>query len=288
MFNLILGILFFVIVLVLFKLFDRNKVDILQAIVTNYLVAGTIGYISSNNQLSIDEIFVLPWLPLASLIGILFILVFNFLAFSTQKNGFAISTIANKMSVILPVIASIYLYNESLTWLKSIGVLLALVGIVFSSLSKNKELSFEKKYLSIILVIFIGQGISDIIFNYVQHHYIDENTAPFFISTIFLTAFIFGLIYLMTLAIMGKTKLRIKNVAWGIAVGIPNYLTVFYFFKALEENFLESSQIYPILNIGIILISTMIGLIFFKEKLSKLNWIGIIVSMVAIALIGLS
>ena len=288
MFNLILGILFFVIVLVLFKLFDRNKVDILQAIVTNYFVAGTIGYLCSNNQLSIGEIFVLPWLPLAALIGVLFILVFNFLAFSTQKNGFAISTIANKMSVILPVIASIYLYNESLTWLKSIGVLLALVGIVFSSLSKNKELSFEKKYLSIILVIFIGQGISDIIFNYVQHHYIDENTAPFFISTIFLTAFIFGLIYLMTLAIMRKTKLRIKNVAWGIAVGIPNYLTVFYFFKALEENFLESSQIYPILNIGIILISTMIGLIFFKEKLSKLNWIGIIVSMVAIALIGLS
>jgi uncharacterized membrane protein len=84
-----------------------------------------------------------------------------------------------------------------------------------------------------------------------------------------------------------KEKLKAKNLLWGIALGIPNYLTVFYFFRALESGFMESSQVYPILNMGVIVMSAITGFLLFREKLSTRNWIGIGLSVVAIAAISL-
>jgi multidrug transporter EmrE-like cation transporter len=78
-----------------------------------------------------------------------------------------------------------------------------------------------------------------------------------------------------------------KNALWGIAVGVPNYLTLYFFFRALESGFFESSQAYPILNMGVIVISAVVGWLMFKEKLSLLNWLGILISILAIGAISL-
>jgi drug/metabolite transporter (DMT)-like permease len=287
MISLLLAIVFFALILVLFKLFEKYNVDNLQAIVINYAVAGGIGYFAFEEQLSFTEIIELNWMPYAAVIGTLFIIVFNLLAFSTQKIGFAISSIANKMSVILPVIASIYLYNDSSNWLKIFGIGLAILGLVLSSI-KKKSISFNPKYSWIIIAIFLGQGVSDIIFNYVQQKFLAIHEAPLLMAIIFLTAFVIGTCYLMLQLSLKKTKLAPKNILWGIAMGVPNYLTVYYFFKALESDMLESSQLYPILNMGIIIASALIGFFIFREKLSALNWIGVFISLIAIGAIGFS
>ena len=82
----------------------------------------------------------------ALIIGILFIVTFNMIAFSTQKIGIAITTVANKMSMIIPVLVGLYLFNEKQSLLKFLGVFLAILAIYFSSTSAGK-LSFNKKYL---------------------------------------------------------------------------------------------------------------------------------------------
>lgn len=286
MIDLLLGIAFFNVILILFKLFERFKVDNLQAIIVNYLVAGLCGLQFSGEKLGAGEILKLDWIFLAVLIGLFFIVVFNLLATGAQKVGLAISTVANKMSVILPVLASFFLYGDNPSLLKISGILLALAGVIFSSIS-SKGLNFDKKYLWLILIIFFGQGVADILFNYAQQTYVEANHAELFISVLFLSAFVSGIMLLLVQIIRKQEKLKLKNVGWGIALGIPNYLTVFYFFQALENGFMESSQVYPILNMGVIVLSALSGLLLFREKLSLLNWIGIGLSVLAIAAISL-
>ncbi len=288
MLDLVLGILFFNVILILFKLFERYKVDNLQAIIVNYLVAGSCGYIYADNTPALNELVELPWIPLAILIGFIFITVFNLLAKGAQVVGMAIATVANKMSVILPVIASFFLYGDTVSSFKIIGILLALLGVVLSSIEKGK-LSFDKKYLWPILSIFSGQGIADVLFTYAQKKYVEK--PPLFISVLFLTAFVSGLIILgVQVAQKKQTLLPIKklgkNVLWGIALGVPNFLTLFYFYSALDNGFMESSQVYPILNMGVIVLSALSGYLIFKEKLSVINWLGIAVSVLAIAAIS--
>ncbi len=288
MLDLILGIVFFNCILILFKLFEKYKVDNFQAIIINYSVAGGLGLGVFVRQapISVNAFLGYDWLYYAIVIGCFFIGVFKLLADGAQKVGLAISTVANKMSVILPVIASFILYGDSVTGFKIIGLILALIGVVLSASEKGK-LSFDKKYLWLILIIFFGQGIADILFNYAQSQYVDPDQAPLFISTIFLSAFVIGSFVLTIRVAQKKEKLRLKNIAWGIALGIPNYLTVFYFFRALDNGMWESSEAYPLLNMGVIVLSALTGYFLFKEKYSFSNWLGIGICVVAISFISL-
>lgn len=286
MIDLLLGILFFGVILILFKLFDRYKVDNLQAIVVNYLVAGSLGILLFESSISFSELLQADWIYYSVLIGTFFIVVFNLFARASQKVGLALSTVANKMSVLLPVIASFFLYGDTVSFSKILGIIVAIIGVLLSSVEKGK-LSFDPKYLGLILVIFFGQGIADILFNFAQSQYVEQAYAPLYIAVIFLSAFFIGIILLLFQIFQQKQTFKWRNVLWGIALGIPNYLTIFFFFRALENGFMESSQVYPILNMGVIVISALAGLLFFKEKLSLLNWMGIGLCIVSIALISL-
>ncbi len=286
MVDLFLGIIFFAIILVFFKLFHRYKVDNLQAIVINYLVAGSLGLSLSKENITPAGILQLDWIYYALIIGLFFVVVFNLLAKASQKVGLALATLANKISVLLPVVASFFLYGDTVSSTKIIGITIAVIGVIFSTLSKGK-LNFDQRYLGLILIIFLGQGVADILFNYAQKNYVAQSHAPLFIAVIFIAAFIAGSFILAGQLFQKSKTFQLKSIFWGIAVGIPNYLTVFFFFRSLESDFMESSQVYPILNMGVIVVSALAGLLIFKEKLTSLNWAGLLLCIIAIGLISL-
>ncbi|MEO9532045.1 MAG: DMT family transporter [Crocinitomicaceae bacterium] len=284
MINLLLGILFFNVILIIFKLFEKYGVDNLQAIIVNYVVASTLGILTCGIPSPILHIADSSWIWIALTIGFFFVVVFNLLAKGAQKVGMAVSTVANKMSVIIPVIFAFAFLGNHVTLLKIVGITLALIGVYFTTTNGSK-LNFDKKYLPLILIIFFGQGIADCLFNYAQHHYVESEESKIFISTMFAGACITGLVLLIPQLIQKKSTLKFKNVLWGIGLGIPNFLTVYYFFQALESGIMESSQVYPILNMGVIVLSALSGYLLFKERLSKINWLGIFISLLAIAAI---
>ncbi|MBD3637496.1 MAG: EamA family transporter [Crocinitomicaceae bacterium] len=282
MLDLILGILFFNIILIIFKLFERFKVDNIQAIVVNYVVASSLGIPFSGIENPIAHIAASDWVWFALIIGFFFVVVFNFLATGAQKVGIAISTVANKMSVIIPVIFALIVFGETVSFLKIFGVVLALIGVFMTS-TTGKKLSFDKQYIWLIIIIFAGQGIADCIFNYAQRFYVEDYEGKLFTSTMFLAACVTGLAMIIPRYINGKSKFEAKNILWGVILSVPNFLTVYFFFQALESDFMEASQIYPILNMGVIVLSALTGWIIFREKLTVTNWMGILVSILAIA-----
>ena len=280
MINIIYTILLFNVLIIVFKMFEKYNVDNLQALIVNYITAGICSYFLLESSFSVVEILNSDWLYHAILIGALFIIVFNFYAYGIQKVGISISTVANKMSLIIPVCVALLLYpeTETFTYLKGIAFFLALSGIYLSSTNGGK-LSFDKKYLWLIILVFVGQGLSDSLFNDFAQKFPNEGGYLFFMVLFFMASFS-GILILTGKSFKKKKPLQLKSVFWGIIFGVPNFFSLVFFLKALGN--LESSIVFPLVSMGVVVSSSLIGMFLFKEKLSKSNWIGILLSLCAI------
>jgi len=268
-------------------MFQKYKVDNLQALILNYITGAVCSYFFLETSFSLNYILQADWLYHAMIIGTLFIIVFNFYSFGIQKVGISITTVANKMSLIIPVCMALLLYpkNNTFDTLKAIAFFLALVGIYLSS-TKGGKLNFNKKYLWLIVLVFVGQGISDAIFNDFAQSFSNvlEKESFLFFMILFFMASISGIIIHLGKSVKTKNKLQLKSFFWGIIFGIPNFFSLVFFLKALEDPNISSSEVFPLVSMGVVVSSSLIGLLIFKETLTKNNWIGILLSIFAIYL----
>lgn len=270
---------------VIFKLFDVYKINTLQAIITNYVVAFIIGYFVSEVKLSLLEIPFQPWFLGALGLGFLFIAVFNVMALTAQKNGLSVASVAGKMSVIVPVIFAITYYKDSLGIIKLCGIILALVAVYLTSV--KEQLSDQRQYLIYPILLFIGSGIIDTAIKYIETTYVPEGGVPIFSATIFIFAFLFGVTLIVIKGFTTKIKFEWKNIIAGIVLGIPNYFSIDFLLRALKTEGLESSTLFTINNVSIVLLTTIFGVLLFKEKLLPKNWIGIIIAIISILLVSI-
>ena len=116
-------------IFVIFRLFEKYKVDTFQAIVFNYFTAFICGFLLYSHEFSSKIWIQLDWIPYTFLVSLLFISLFFLMGQSSQKNGVAITSVAVKMSLAVSMVGMILIYNEDLTLLKITGILLALAGV---------------------------------------------------------------------------------------------------------------------------------------------------------------
>jgi len=285
MIYLILSILSSAAIFVLFKIFGQRRIDTFQAIVFNYFAAFTCGFIIEPIPLQTLEHSVSSWLPWAVFLGVLFIVLFNLIAITTQRISVAVATISTKMSIVIPIVAAVFLYNDSMPFLKVLGIILALTGVVMASWTSEKM-----RYSSVVflfpLILFVGSGIIDLTLKYVQHRYLGDESPGQFASILFGTAGIVGSIVLIARYFIKGKGLDFRSMLAGIILGLPNFGSIYFLMKALAIPGFESSEIFPINNMGIVLASAFAAVIFFGEKGTKINRIGVVVSVLAIALIA--
>lgn len=281
-----LSVLFSSFIFVIFKLFKRFKVDTLYAIVTNYVVACSVGLLFYKGEVIVSEIPKKPWFWGTLVLGFLFILVFNLMAATAQRVGVSVASVATKMSLVIPVLFGVLMYNEELGPLKILGVVLALAAVYFASV-KGKSLTIEKSSLVLPLLVFLGSGIIDTSIKYIQEIYISEEDYPIFSATVFGSAAIAGLIFVLFKILKSPIKMNLRNILGGIVLGIPNYFSIFFLLKALENDPLNSASVFTINNVAIVMLSTLLGILLFKEKISIKNWGGIALAVVSIILVAL-
>ena len=285
MFYLIITILLNVVISVVFKLFPKYKIDMLQAIVVNYFVCVITGCISTGHIPFTQANFHADWLPWALGMGVAFICIFNMLAYSTKVDGITTTIIASKLSLVIPVIFSLIVYKEHATAAKIIGVLLAFPAVYLTTRVEGDD--HKPQSLLWPVLIFIGGGLLDTTMNYVQLHFLSaESDQSAYTIFCFATAATAGGLVVIVLLVLKKITLQWRNLVAGICVGVPNYFSIFYFIRALNSNFLESSASIPVLNIGILAASALTAILLFREHVNLLRIIGMATSIVAILLIA--
>ena len=266
MIYLLLSIVASTLLFIIFKLFNVYKINTFQAIVANYAVACIYGLMSYDSDINTNDIVNSEWFYGAIGLGFLFISVFNLMALTAQKNGLSVASVASKMSVIIPIIFGVYVYNESAGFQKIIGIVLALVAVYLSSVKSKTTINF-KKNLALPLLVFIGSGIIDTSIKYIETKYVPENGIPIFSATIFSFAFTIGIIMVVIKVVRGKFQFDPKSIIGGIGLGIVNYYSIFFLLKALNTEGNESSTLFTINNVGIVMLSTLVGLLVFKEHI---------------------
>jgi drug/metabolite transporter (DMT)-like permease len=169
-------------------------------------------------------------------------------------------------------------------------VAVALTGVVLTSWPrKKKERSARKSpALKFLLpaLLFVGSGLLDTMMKYVQQRYLDNGSENEYATMLFTTAALIGIVALPVYLKIKGEKFNPGSIIAGICVGIPNYFSIWCLLKVLKNFNNNSSAIIPINNMGIVLVSSLAAWLFFKEHLSFINWIGIILSIGAIALIA--
>ncbi len=274
-----------------FKLLERFRINTFQAIVFNYITCVITGSVVNGafpiNAAAVQE----PWFKWAMLMGAVFIVLFNVIAKTAQTMGVAIASVANKLSLVIPFLFSIVLYNEAATGLKIAGVLLALVAVVFTCWpsADHKEPSgkvVKPAYFLLPLFLFIGSGLLDTMIKYVETTFVNNSNQNAYLISSFAAAATIGSVRLLIGFTSGSMKFEPKAVLAGIIIGVPNYFSIWCLMHVLKAYAGNSSAIIPINNMGIVLFSTIVAFLLFNEKLSKLNWLGIVLSIAAIALIA--
>jgi len=284
---LLLSITASTLIFIIFKLLDKFNINTLQAIVVNYFSACLFGLWSYEAPISVSYVLNSKWIYGALLLGFLFIATFNVMALTAQRNGLSVASVASKMSVIIPIIFGVYVYNEGVDAQKIIGIILALIAVYLTSV-KSKTTSNTTKGLWLPVLLFFGSGIIDTSIKYIETTYVSENGIPIFSATIFAFAFVIGSLVLIYKSRKKTTKFNFKAVIAGSILGIVNYFSIYYLLKALNHESLESSTLFTVNNVTIVMVSTLLGLIIFKESISKTNWLGIILAIISIGLVTLA
>jgi len=285
---LLFSILAATMIFVIFKLFSRYKINTLHAIVVNYIVACFVGFIAFDGIIIAAEIPHFSWFYYTLGLGILFIVVFNLIALTTQRSGLSVVAVATKMSLAIPIVFGLLYYKEHLGIFNGLGILLALMAVYLTSVKNSKGLMVQKKNLVLPLLVFLGGGIIDTSIKFLEESFVAENDVPLFSATIFGSAACVGILVLVFQIINGKFKFQFKDILGGILLGVPNYFSIFFLVKALRSGILESSGIFTVNNVGVVLISTMAGILLFKEKLLPKNWLGIILAVLSIFFVALA
>jgi hypothetical protein len=270
----------------MFKVFGLKNINTFHAIVANYFVCVITGTLFTGLGNVLNQPYNSTWIYIALVLGAVFIVIFNLMAITAQRFSIAAASIASKMAFVMPVLFSIYILNidSNFVWYNFIGAGLALIATYMSSASNSSQPITGSKLIWLLPVfVFLGNGIIDITINYTNLNFIDDSNVKVFPIYIFLSAAVIGGIVLL---IKGE-RITLRSIIAGITLGVINYFTVFAFLKALGQLENNGAFVFPIFNTGIVVLSALIGLVVFNEKLSMLNKMGIAVAVIAITLVML-
>jgi drug/metabolite transporter (DMT)-like permease len=161
---------------------------------------------------------------------------------------------------------------------------LAFIGVIAVSWMKSDNEKGQGSWW-MLLLLFFGSGILDIVLNYAQKNALGTLTPSLFSAFGLATAGILGLLILIIQLIQKKTRIELKNILAGIVLGIPNYFSIYLLISSYKSTGWRDSTVLSIINVSVVLISALIGLLFFHEKINRLKLLGLICSLLAIALL---
>ena len=279
-------------IFIIFKTIDRLRIPSFPVIVINYLTATILGFFIHAGEVTPKSLRESGWLTVSVVIGVLFILMFFLIASSSKKAGISVTTVASKMSVVFPIAFSILIDSaDQLTLVKAVAIAAALCGVILT-IYKPERVKVDKAVVFIPLLLFVGMGVVDSMVKLAQHRFVMDEDTALFSAILFLNAFLSGLVAMIFYRKDNRQFLRRAVWGWGLLLGTVNFGSIFFLVRALNYisptgKGMDGSVIFGANNMSIVALSVLVGLLVFKEKLKLINWVGILLSALALLLFAL-
>lgn len=269
-------------IFIIFKLFPRWNVDTFQAVIANYFVAFSCGLLLFNNYIPNGN-QIIEIIPLTSICGFLFISLFIIMGLSAQINGVANTSVSVKMSLALSVILVMISTQQTIGFLTLLPLFLAIFGVFLVSFSKEKTTLRSETWM--LVVLFIGSAGLDLVLYASKAWWLPKGLHDgIFASFGFGLAGILGLSYLLIKRFRQELSLDLKSWLAGILLGIPNYFSIYLLVKSYKSIDLKPQQILAIANVGVVVLSALLGLFVFRESFSNRKVIGLVLCLLSLIL----
>ena len=284
--NLVLAILGNVAVFAMFRAIPRMRAVTFHAIVVNYWVCVITGSLFSMGSPAWEEVSLsASWVPWAGVMAVIFITTFVLMAETTQRLSMTVATVASKMALAVPVLFSLLVLGVQAKdydgW-NYLGIALAFPAIAMSSWggAQTQEHSNTSKWkrLALPFSVFILGGVIDALLNYVNLNHVSAALSPIFTIFVFMTTGTIGIIIL----IIRRQFPSKRSFLAGLILGVPNFFSIYFTLLALGDFNNDGALFFPLVNLGIILASAVVGTLAFREKLTRTKVIGLSLAVVAI------
>ncbi len=271
---------------VIFKYFDRFGIDTFQAIVINYYVAAAFGFWYLGG-IDLGALLSQGWLWWALGIGLLFISLFYLMALTSQQLGVTVASIASKMSLLIPVVILISIDpDEGMPASKLIGVGIGVLAVILASMGGSVRKSEQSLAWLLPAVLFLGSGGLDFLLAMVQKQYLSDSVSyKQFVPIPFAVAGLSGTLIWPFTVRKAKKALKWRNAIAGLVLGLVNYGSIYFVLRVIGSGVMDRSSAIPANNIGVVLLSALLGVLLFRERLSAKNVAGVLLAVVSIALL---
>lgn len=271
----------------IFKAFERYRINLLGAIVVNYwtcVLSGLVWLPGPHLYTLLES----TWLSYALILGCCFIMTFYLMGYATQQAGAGPASVASKLSLMIPVIFSAVVLGTSRSWniLNFLGMVLILVAIVLMSIRRQYHPSgFHWQNLLLLFAVFGLNGFIDAMLNYVNATQLGAGQQGTFSIVVFFIAGLLGLLVIFVRQFrLNKSTIGKKELIGGILLGLPNVFSLYFMLRALSFFKHDGALMFPVFNILIILLSTLGAFLLFSEKPNTANRWGIGLAIVGLAL----
>ncbi len=273
----------------LFKVFELKKINTLQALIANYLTASfCCNWACKDEPILLSSFWQNDWFIFSIFLGIFFIVVFYAMAMTAQKVAVSVSIVASKMSLVITLLFLYLYYHEAMNIYKWLAIGGALFAVYLTTKREEKtKLAGHWAYI-FPLMVFIGSGIVDSSLKYLEITFFKTADVNAPLGMIFFFAGISGLLVFIYSQTKERSTIQLKSIIGGVCLGLLNYISTFTLLKTLSDKILDDSVIFPIINIGVVIVASVIAMIFFKEHLSKKNFVGIALAVLSIFILAIS
>ncbi len=265
------------------KVAENNRMRVMNILVINYLAGALISIFNSAEfetvSLSVtDHGFVIGGMMV--ILGLIFI--GNLVAYSRSidRVGMGVSIAAMRMSLIFPIAVSLFIFNEELASIRYLGIVIALGALLLMVPKiKTKNISgISDAWLPVL--IFMMTGAADSSLKIYERLFSTQLSEELFVSGIFIISFLTGMGILMK---RGELHFTFKEIGYGIATGIVNLYSSIFLIYALK--LMPGSVVFPIVNVSLVILGTLIGVWIWKDTPTVKQWSGLAAAVISIILL---
>jgi drug/metabolite transporter (DMT)-like permease len=279
----VLSVLCSVLVSVLLKLARRFELDIGQMVMWNYVVASALTALVLHPSWQLLREASTPWPALIGL-GILLPTIFVALGASVRHAGIVRSDAAQRLSLLISLLAAFVLFGEQLTAIKGIGIavgFLALLCLVWRK-KDAAENSGAASWLYPLLVL-CGFGIIDILFKRVALAGLPLGTS---LQAMFALALPVALALQLWRCVRQGARFTARSAAGGVLLGALNFGNIYVYLRAHQALPQHPALVFTGVSIGVVALAALTGMAVFRERLSAINLLGVALALGAIVLIA--
>ncbi len=226
-----------------------------------------------------------PLLSEAALLGVVAGLALGSAYFllnaSITLAGVGISIAVGRLSIAVPVAASVLVWHETLSPLRTIGLAMSMASFALLARSNAIKTPADPRRKALVLTaFFVVIGVVGLSVKAVVQRSPSQGQLVFLIFMFATAALI-----LLSYAISRAARPSLGDLGHGLVLGTVNMISQFSIISALL--LLDATKVFPATSVGIILISAGAGALLWGERFRRGALVGLIVGAAALVLVNI-